>query len=192
MRAEDDCVEQEGRRLGVAVVRGPDEDVLARYVLVASMHGLTDLVRATADNPAVDMDAPRRVFALRRRLAVDHVVEDGMPYGATVEAVSTDALVRAAALASDVRDREHVTPFIRRDARFSARRVPAPPAVCCPELRLTVDTAEDLAFVRWLFEAAEASAARPVPLATLIRVAAAESWAPARLARIGERGGRVD
>jgi spore coat polysaccharide biosynthesis protein SpsF len=170
-RAEDDRVAAEGERLGVRVVRGPDEDVLARFVMVASQLSLTDLVRATADNPAVDMEAPRRVLDLRRSTRADHVTEQGLPYGTAVEAVSAAALVRAAELTADPLDREHVTTFIRRDSRFVSLQPAAPALLRRPALRLTVDTARDLAFVRKVFDTAEQQRPRPVPLAALIVVA---------------------
>ena len=167
-RGEDDRVAEEGRRLGVCVMRGADVDVLGRYVMVASALSLTDIVRATADNPAVDMDAPRRVLELRRRTGADHVTERGLPHGAAVEAVSAAALFRSAALTDNPMDREHVTSFLQRDPRFVALRFPAPVEVRRPALRLTIDTAEDLAFVRMVVEHAEVDSSRPVPLALLI------------------------
>ena len=170
-RAEDDCLEHEGRRLGVEVVRGPDEDVLGRFVLVASTFSLTDLVRATADNPAVDMDAPRRVLSLLRSTQADHVCERDLPYGTGVEAIAAAALVRAAELTADRVDREHVTLFVQRDRRFRTRQLLAPEAVRRPDLRLSVDTAEDLTFVRNVLESAERERPRPVPLTTLIATA---------------------
>jgi spore coat polysaccharide biosynthesis protein SpsF len=170
-RPEDDCVAAAGERLGVSVVRGPDDDVLGRFVLVVATLSLTDLVRATADNPAVDIDAPRRVLDLRRRTNADHVTEEGLPYGTAVEAVSAAALVRAAELTRDPLDREHVTTFIRRDSRFVSLQPAAPAPLHRPALRLTVDTASDLAFVRKVFDTAEQQRPRPVPLATLIAAA---------------------
>ena len=170
-REQDDCLEQEGDRLGVAVLRGPDDDVLGRFVLVASQFSLTDVIRATADNPAVDIGSPRRVLEVRRTTGADHVVESGLPHGTAVEAVSAEALLREAALTSDAADREHVTPFMLRDPRFTCVRTVAPAAVCRPELRLTVDTAEDLRFVQDVFRRAEAKAHRPVPLTALIAAA---------------------
>lgn len=170
-RSEDDQVEQAGVRLGVTVVRGADEDVLGRFVLAANTLSLTHIVRATADNPAVDIDAPRRVLGLLHEHGVDHVTEDGLPYGSAVEAVTADALLRAAALATDVADREHVTLLVCRDPRFTSLRTSAPDAVRRPDLRLTVDTAGDLAFVRRVFELAEADTTPPVPLTTLIAAA---------------------
>jgi spore coat polysaccharide biosynthesis protein SpsF (cytidylyltransferase family) len=78
------------------------------------------------------------------------VIECGLPIGAAVEAVSLDALLCAQALATDAYDREHVTSLVRRDSRFLALRAVAPGDRRRTGLRLTVDTAEDLARARHL------------------------------------------
>ena len=169
--AADDSLCEAGDRLGVTVVRGAPDDVLGRFVQVASTLGLTDLVRATCDNPGVDMDSPRRTLELLRRNGADYVAELGLPYGAGVEALSVRALLRAADLTSDPYDREHVTPFLRRDGRFFALQAIAPGHLRCSELRLSVDTAEDLDFMRRLFASAEVASPRPVTLATLLSAA---------------------
>jgi spore coat polysaccharide biosynthesis protein SpsF len=85
--------------------------------------------------------------------------------------VSASALLRAAELTGDPYDREHVTPFLRRDSRFVALQAIAPGHLRCPELRLSVDTAEDLDFMRRLFAVAESECPRPVNLATLMNAA---------------------
>jgi spore coat polysaccharide biosynthesis protein SpsF len=139
-------------RLGVAVYRGSDTDVLGRMADAAVAFDLDPVVRATGDNPAVDVDGPRRAFAALRSLHADYVCEDGLPYGAVVEALTRDALLRAAREARDPDDREHVTTWVKRRSDLWNVAFPAPPAsLRCPELRLTVDTPEDLAYVRSLF-----------------------------------------
>jgi spore coat polysaccharide biosynthesis protein SpsF (cytidylyltransferase family) len=146
--SEDDAIEQAARTLRVEVFRGEEADVLARFIGAARAFGLSRVVRATADNPLVDSGAVTRTLAFQERVGADHVVECGLPVGTAVEAVTVDALERAAALADDPYDREHVTSLIRRDARFTALRAVAPGALRRPGLRLTVDTAEDLEFIR--------------------------------------------
>jgi spore coat polysaccharide biosynthesis protein SpsF len=169
--AADDVLCAAGEQLGVTVVRGAPDDVLGRFVQVASALGLTDLVRATCDNPGVDMDAPRRTLELLQRNGVDYVAEVGLPYGAGVEAMSVRALLQSADLTSDPYDREHVTPFLRRDRRFCALQAIAPGHLRRPELRLSVDTAEDLDFMRRLFAATDVAAPRPVALSALMSAA---------------------
>jgi spore coat polysaccharide biosynthesis protein SpsF len=164
--AEDDGLADEASRLSVPVVRGSAEDVLSRFARAASMFELTTLVRATADNPAVDMDAPRRTLDLLTRTGVDHVVERGLPYGSAVEAVSCEALHRAHALATDAYDREHVTPFLKRDHRFRSLNLLAPAALRRADRRFTIDTPDDLEFMRGVYRTL--AQATPAPLSAII------------------------
>ena len=167
---EDDAIVAEAARVGAGVYRGAADDVLARYVGAAQASAATYVIRATADNPAVDADSAERTLEILRRTHADHVIECGLPYGAAIEAIKADALARAAALAADVSDREHVTPFIRRDRRFTAIRAIAAPAVRRPDLRLTVDTSEDLQFMRAVLQPF-AGRTRPAALVEIINVA---------------------
>jgi spore coat polysaccharide biosynthesis protein SpsF len=170
---EDDRVAAEAARMGAAIVRGSERDVLRRYVQAAREFSLTEIIRATADNPAVDMDAPRRTLELLHQTGADHVVEFGLPDGAAVEAVTVAALEKAATTATDPKDREHVTAFIRRDRRFFALPALAPGVVRQPQLRLTVDTAVDLAFMRRVFARVGAAPGMPSPLEDIIAAAMA-------------------
>src|SRR5262245_14423266 len=146
---EEDVLVAMAAKYGVAAFRGPGDDVLSRFVLAARSVGARFVVRATGDNPAVDISGPDRVLAALRSTEADHVIEDGLPYGGAVEGVTVDALVRASALASDPADREHVTPWIRRDrGRFKALQIPAPVSVRRPDVRVTVDNNDDLSFMR--------------------------------------------
>jgi spore coat polysaccharide biosynthesis protein SpsF len=137
---------------GVPVHRGSVDDVLARYVEAAVRFQFDIVIRATADNPAVDGDAPRRVVAALTRRRADYACEDGLPIGAGVEAITTEALIRAATRASLAEDREHVTTYLKlRPHEFDLARVLAPAPVVRPDLRFTVDTAHDLAYMREVF-----------------------------------------
>jgi spore coat polysaccharide biosynthesis protein SpsF len=165
---EDDVLAAAAERLGVPVVRGPEDDVLARYVLAAATFALAEVVRATADNPAVDIDAPRRTLDLLRRTRADYVVERGLPVGCAVEAVSAGALFLANASTVDAYDREHVTPFIRRERQFVSLDSMAPGLLRRPGLRLTVDTPEDLAFMRRVLAQVAMSDGTPASLLAIM------------------------
>jgi spore coat polysaccharide biosynthesis protein SpsF len=151
-RPEDEAVVAEAQAAGVDVVRGPVDDVLARFV--GALDGWTGpyVIRATADNPFIDVDGPARLLRLLDAGA-DYAIEEGLPIGAAVEAMRVDVLREAGELASSAYDREHVTPFIRQATdRFAVCSVPAPFEVRRPSLRLTVDTRQDLQFVRSLVD----------------------------------------
>lgn len=166
----DDRLEALADRLGVATVRGPEDDVLQRFALAADYLNARFFIRATADNPAVDIDAPGRVMDAMTAAGADHVVEEGLPIGAAVEAVRTAALYQALAQTRNPYDREHVTPFLYRTPnRFLAIRPQAPAGLRRPDVRLTVDTAHDLAFVRAVFARTPQSGA--ASLADILRAA---------------------
>jgi len=152
-RAEDDALESVARGVGALVFRGETDDVLARFVAAAGAFGFDIVVRATGDNPGTDIQAPGRLIAALRNGAADYVYEDGLPYGAAVEAVTRTALLRASNEATQLSDLEHVTTYVRRHTRrFRVLQIQAPAPLRRPDVRLTVDTADDLEHVRALFE----------------------------------------
>jgi spore coat polysaccharide biosynthesis protein SpsF len=161
-RPEDEAVVAAANAAGVAVTRGPVDDVLARFV--GALDGWTGpyVIRATADNPFVDFDGPARLLRLLDAGA-DYAIEEGLPIGAAVEAMRTEVLREAGALAATPYEREHVTPFIRQAVdRFVVCTAPAPLELRRPSLRLTVDTRQDLQFVRSLVDQADDAALLPL------------------------------
>jgi spore coat polysaccharide biosynthesis protein SpsF (cytidylyltransferase family) len=170
-RREDDVLEREAAARGIKTFRGPVHDVLRRLLFAAASMGARYVIRATGDNPAVDIDAPARLLRILTNTRADYVVERGLPCGAAVEAVSVQALRRADARAADPADREHVTTVIRREsAVFNTLEVPAPAHLRRPDLRLTIDTPEDLRFMRDVLSRLDRSKEEP-SLAAIIAAA---------------------
>lgn len=168
-KPEDDCLVEAATDLRAHVFRGADVDVLDRYAKATQHFELHRVVRATADNPAVDIDAVGRTLLLLDRTSVDHVVEYGMPIGAAVEAIRGAALIQAATQATEPYDREHVTPFIKHNPAYSALSALGPGHLRRRHLRLTVDTAEDLDAMQRILEAVGPHQF-PAPLGTILDV----------------------
>ena len=140
------------RRCGAHPFRGREHDVLGRYVDAAAHFGFRTVVRATGDNPAVDVQASGRVIALLESTGADYAIESGLPCGAAVEAMNVGALRRAAEYATDPADREHVRTYLTSNpTQFRLVYGAAPAPLRRPDLRFTVDTRDDLDYLRTLF-----------------------------------------
>jgi spore coat polysaccharide biosynthesis protein SpsF len=152
--AADDDVASLARDEGAAVVRGPDTDVLARFVLALDRFPASTVVRITADCPFTDPALVGTALAVRDATGADYVSNTlvrTFPDGLDIEVIDADALRIAAAEADDPVEREHVTPFVyRHPERFTLRTLRYPQQL--GDLRWTVDTGADLAFVRDVVE----------------------------------------
>ena len=105
---------------GVSVFRGSEQDVLGRFI--AATQSLPDaaiIVRLTADNVFPDSDFVALLVASLTASGADIIgtaSAKGLPYGLSAEAFRLSALRRAAADTDSPFDREHVTPWLYRNA----------------------------------------------------------------------------
>jgi spore coat polysaccharide biosynthesis protein SpsF len=145
---DDDVIVEEARRLGAPVHRGPERDVLARFYEAAQKFRPDIIIRATADNPLIDIGSIDRIVQELRSRGLDYCMEKDLPYGAATEAFTVEALTRSHFNAVDAYHREHVTPYIREHSEeFSQTLMIPPDFLCHPQVRITVDTPEDLVFM---------------------------------------------
>ena len=138
---------------GFSLVPGPGDDVLARYCLAIRRSGAERIVRATGDNPFVFVDAAVSINLEAEALSADYAGYSGLPYGAGVESIASEALLRAEREAKTEAEREHVCPYLYGHPElFRLHRPPAPARWQGPELRITVDTREDYDQALTLYE----------------------------------------
>lgn len=135
------------------VMRGSPDDVLARFAGAVGHLPVTPdaVLRITGDDPLLAPDLADHVVTVFRASEADYASNVGPGTdGLDVEVFRTDLLLRAAAEATEPYDREHVTPWIRRNARIVA--AVTAPADAPPTLKLSVDTSDDLDLVRRIYE----------------------------------------
>jgi spore coat polysaccharide biosynthesis protein SpsF len=153
MRDEDTILVEEARRLGVEVYRGPDLDVLARFRQAADLFRPDVIVRATADNPLIDIDAIDRILLKLDAEDLEYCAERSLPVGAATEAITRAALEEVDRLGQAPHHREHVTIYVKEHQEdFRVAFPEAPESLRRPDLRITVDTPADLAFVERLIQ----------------------------------------
>ena len=123
------------------VIRGPEHDVLLRYMLAATELEADVVMRITADCPLL---SPELCGAVLRKLQdenadyASNIDPRTFPQGMDCEVFTYAALKRSEEEARDD-EREHVTTFIRR-ANFKRVSVASPWPI---EGRLTLDTEDD-------------------------------------------------
>jgi len=137
----------------ISVVRGPEEDVLARYVRAVETHEADAVVRLTGDCPLLMPEVSERVIQTFLEEECDYAsntIERTYPRGLDTEVLSPEALRCADAEATEAADREHVTHYVRqRPDRFSLCSVVADQDRS--DLRWTVDEEADLTLMRKIY-----------------------------------------
>lgn len=148
---EDDQVADEALRAGADVYRGPTLDVLTRFREASEAFAPEVIVRATADNPLIDIGSVDRVVCALRANRMDWCIEGDLPLGAATEALTAAALEEVDRKAIEFRHREHVTLYIKEHPEEFRTAILRPPdALRRPDVRLTVDTAEDFGYIESL------------------------------------------
>ncbi len=131
-------------------VRGAEDNVLSRYAIAALESKAEVIVRITSDCPLIDPDLVDELIGLYLKDDdtdyVSNMIFPTWPYGMAVEVFSADVLFQAAAEATDLAEKEHVTPFIyKRPERYQLRSVTRPENLSYH--RWTVDTPEDFELI---------------------------------------------
>jgi spore coat polysaccharide biosynthesis protein SpsF len=158
----DDAIAEFCRNERIEVVRGPEDNVLARFKLAADRTKADVIVRVSADAPFID---PQFVDHLVKTLIAaegDYVlVEPGAQCAHEgVDPFSRGALDRLVAEAGDDPvAREHVSGYFKSHPDFVRIVHAAPdPRLARRAGRLTIDTSDDLAFIEAIHERLQAKA----------------------------------
>jgi spore coat polysaccharide biosynthesis protein SpsF len=153
----DDVIWEKSLKESWPCFRGSETDLLDRYYKAASKYNAGIVVRVTSDCPMIDPGVVDEVveFFFAHYPEVDYasntIQPRTFPLGLDTEVMSFQALERAWREDRNPAWREHATPYIYKTP--GAFRIKAfNDRVDRSFMRWTVDTAEDLAFVRKIFE----------------------------------------
>lgn len=153
---EDNLLEDFAREVGLTCYRGEEQDVLARYYGAATQFHIEIIVRICADDPLVDPRIIDEVVQSHLDSDADYTsngIVRTFPLGLDAEVFSYRALEKAYNEAQEGYEREHVTPYIYQHPNlFKIESVEANGKLRRPDLRLTVDTEEDLRLIREIFQ----------------------------------------
>jgi spore coat polysaccharide biosynthesis protein SpsF len=155
--ATDDPVVALAERLGVMCFRGSEHDVLARVLEAARSHDVDVIVETTGDCPLIDPALVTDVIDAYFTSGADYIsnalAPRTFPVGMDTQVFSTDILADVASRTDDPEDHEHVSLFIYNNPDiYRVEAVRAPDELHAPNLRLTLDTPEDLKLIRDVFD----------------------------------------
>jgi spore coat polysaccharide biosynthesis protein SpsF len=141
-------------REGIRCFRGSELDVLGRYYQCATAFGLDPVVRLTADNPFTDVEELDRLIDLHQAQGNDFTHSFGsLPVGVGAEIFGLAALERSHREGGAPHHREHVDEYMLENPHlFRTGLLEVPPVKRRPDVRLTVDTEEDLRRARYVAE----------------------------------------
>lgn len=158
----DEAIAEFGAAQGVTVIRGSEDDVLARFAKAAEILDADIIVRVSSDAPFLDA-------RFIDHLVISMIEQDGdyvlMEDGAPCAHEGVDPLTRRALdklmlhAGDDPAAREHVTGYFKLHPDFvRIARAPAYPLLAREGGRLTIDTPDDLAFVEAVHDRLHAKA----------------------------------
>lgn len=131
-----------GHAEGLMVVTGSETDVLSRYAVAAEKSKASIVIRLTGDCPLIDWAIiDECVKPIAAGTAEFACTSSEYPDGLDVEVFTRALLDEAASLATDLFDREHVTPYMRR--KENGRLATISPQYEPIDVRITLDQRED-------------------------------------------------
>jgi spore coat polysaccharide biosynthesis protein SpsF len=158
----DDAIVEWAKDNNVACVRGPEDNVLARFARAAELLDADVIVRVSSDAPFIDAGFVDHLIASLLEQNGDYVL---LEEGVETAHEGVDPFTRRALdklmmdAAGNPAAREHVTGYFKLHPDFvRIARAPAYPALAREGARLTIDTPDDLAFVEALHERLDAKA----------------------------------
>ncbi len=153
----DDAISEHCSSREVVCVRGPLEDVVQRFALTLQHPDVVAadwFYRVTADCPLLSATLCDILWQSRDAetdfLGID---QTSVPAGISAELIRRSSFERFANSELTKAEREHVTLFMyEHPDLFKCRRMTPPLSLANPNLRLTLDTADDYALLSKLFQ----------------------------------------
>lgn len=157
VNASDDPLAALAADLGIGCWRGSEDNVLSRVLDGARAFQADVIVELTGDCPLIDPALIDQVVTRWQDSDADYcanVLTRSYPIGMDTQVFPTAVLADVSQRTQDPQDLEHVSLYIYRHPElYRLIGVEAPPHQHHPHLRLTLDTAQDLAVIRHIYSA---------------------------------------
>lgn len=149
---EDGILEGFCRERNITLFRGEGENVLERFYLCSMVHGFRHIVRLTGDNPFVDIEELDNLIDLHLKSHSDFAHSfQSLPVGVGAEIFTFSALKESYLKGKKQHHIEHVDEYmLENPGVFKTITLDVHPDKKRPDIRLTVDTADDLKLANYI------------------------------------------
>jgi spore coat polysaccharide biosynthesis protein SpsF len=152
----DDPIATLAQKLGIRHFRGSEFDVVGRVTSAMEEVKADIIVQLTSDCPLIDpeiVDQIIRIYSANEFDHVSNVLVRSYPDGLDVQVSSLPVLQKCYALCQSDKDREHLFYTVRNNTdKIRTFHVLAPPELCWPQWRWTLDTREDFQRICAIYE----------------------------------------
>ena len=148
----DDDIEDLCKSLKVKCYRGSEKNVLERFIEIIDLYNPTIVVRLTGDNIFVDADlinySLEKYLKKIKNIKYGYIGTDtGFPFGLSLEIFDKLEFLKLKNI-NNVYEKEHVTwGFKKKLNKDKILEIKAPIKVSTKNIRLSLDTQEDLNFI---------------------------------------------
>ena len=135
------------------VFQGDESNVLKRFYFAAKKHKATSVIRISGDCPFIDPKLINDVLNKYSNSFYDYVSNNdppSLPDGLDIEVFSFESLKKAYSKAKELKDKEHVTPYIKKSKEFNKFNLKYYPDLS--HIRLTLDNKADYEVIKKVFD----------------------------------------
>ena len=133
--------------------RGSEKNVLERYFFAAKKYKAKNIIRITSDCPLIDpnlVDIMLKKHIFFKNDYTSNTLTPTFPDGFDIEIFKFSVLKNTFKLAKSLYDKEHVTPFIKRNVKFKKMNFTS--KLNLSQIRLTIDYEEDFVLLNNIFK----------------------------------------
>jgi len=149
---QDDPIVEIANRESVSCFRGDPQDVLLRLTEAAKQFQVDTVINCSADNPFVDPEYIDKLVDFHHAHNFDYSKIEGLPFGTFSYALSRQGMLKACRIKAKT-DTEVWGAYFTDTGHFNCGVLQVQDQdVRWPDLRLTVDTAEDFELINRIFD----------------------------------------
>lgn len=142
------------KKWGTPSIAGDPVNIVSRLQGAANKFDASILLRVTGDNPLISIECASKIIRGHYASQADYTRMNSLPLGAGVEAISPKILSAIQESLPEPSHSEYLVLYAFRPDQFTCLALDAPAPIARPYYSITVDTPDDLALVRTIFQSA--------------------------------------